>query len=123
MEIILAVALLVLGVVSAVRVMSTGVYTDSSVDGHVVGLRLAQQKMEDVKNATSFSAIDGYASAKAYLSAPFSNYQREVLVTDNYNSQTGVTKVTVNVYWLFKGKEMSVSLTTLFTDTSAHYSG
>ena len=113
LEILLAVALIVFGVTAVVGQMASAISNDMSVEGQIKALNLAQEKMEEIKNASSYSAIDGFAASRAEVAAngqPFHEYDREVLVS-------GTPKqVTVNVYWTFQGALQSVSLVTLLTD-------
>src|SRR5882672_6737612 len=120
MEVIIAMALLVFGVVAVVKVMSTGLSADVSNDGRVIALKLAQDKMEDVKNTSSalntttnlLTSIDAKASSGTF-SSPYAAYSWLVTVTDPYNSQTGTAQVTVTVTWTYKGSSRTVSLVSL----------
>lgn len=112
LEIILAIAVLVFGVVPVVLAFSQAITSDQSVEGQTIALNLAQEQMEAVKNASSWANIDTYASAKSSIGGAFSDYSREVLVSGNPK------QVTVNVYWTFQGTEQIVSLVTLFTNPS-----
>ncbi len=113
MEVLLASILLVFGVVSVVKVMSSGLVADNSVDGHVIALRLAQEGMEIIKN-TPYASV---AASSSTLAAPFAAYTRAVVVTGNPASDKKIT-VTVNVTWTYKSNTRTVTLVTLISDTT-----
>ena len=107
LEIILATVLIVIGVVTVVRCMSTGVITDYSVEGKLTALNLARQEMEELKT----TAYDSLSSSSDTPSG-FSNYSRTWTITDNTYYKT----VVVSVSWDFKGQTQSVSLTSYIVD-------
>lgn len=105
-ELLLAVALIVFGVIAVVSVMSSGMSSDMTVEGQIKALNLAQEKMEEVKN-TAYASVASDARAAV---TGFSGYEREVVVS-------GTPKqVTVYVYWTHQGVQQTLSLVTLLTD-------
>jgi prepilin-type N-terminal cleavage/methylation domain-containing protein len=113
MEVVLTMALLAIGITSVVKVLGLGVSSDNVIESQLVALRLAQEAMEDVKDATSNAAVDTTAAAdSAALASPFDAYTRTVTVS-------GTPKqVTVTVTWLNKGIEsQTISLVTIIADT------
>jgi prepilin-type N-terminal cleavage/methylation domain-containing protein len=112
-ELILAITLISLGVMAVISAISSGVVADSTLDGQVTALKLAQEEIETAKNTTysNLSSLDGSSS----MSPNFPDYTRIVVVTI---PTTGLTQVTVTVGWDFKSSPMTVSLVTLIADTT-----
>ncbi|MBF0522287.1 MAG: hypothetical protein HQL24_04435 [Candidatus Omnitrophica bacterium] len=109
LELLLTVALLVVGVVSVVSALSAGVTTDQSVEGQAIALTLAQEEMETLKDS-SWASVS--AAGQSQVSG-FPDYNQEILVSGDDPKE-----VTVNVYWAFKGVQQKVSLVTLLTNPS-----
>jgi len=116
LEIILTIALLTCGTIPIILCISRGLMIDHIVEGQSVALTLAQQAMEQVENASSFSTVSTLASAKAALASPYASYSREIL-----ESGTNPITVTVNVYY-GQGLKNKVSLVTYITNV-ANYPG
>lgn len=111
-EVLLATTLVILGVLAVVNAMAAGLYTDSSVEGQVVALNLAQEEMETLKNTPY---VNLSASPMTALTGNFANYSRQVVLT---TISTNLTEVTVNVSWNLGLMNSSVSLTTLLVAPS-----
>lgn len=109
-EVIITIILLVAGMVSVISLFGTGLFADSQVESRTIAINLAQEKMEEIKDASSYSNIDSFASGKTALTGDFSGYSREVTVAGNPK------QVNVIVYWNAKQNEQRVNLVTLFAD-------
>ena len=114
LEVMVTISVLVFGVLAVVRVMSTAISADTSIDSKMVALKLAQEEMEIIKN-TPYADIAEPSPARATLSSPFGAYDRQVKV-DVLDAE--LTKVTVNVYWTHNAKEEKLVLTTLLADAT-----
>ena len=90
--------------------MSMGMFADVNAENATSARYLAQEKMEEIKDATSYSNIDSFASARATLTGDFADFDREVTVSGDPK------QVNVIVYWAVKGQDQSIDLVTLFTD-------
>lgn len=122
-ELMMAIALILLGIIAAVSAMSAGLTADNSIDGQVTALKLAQEEIETIKNtayANISNVISGYTSY-APLAAPFSNYSMQVVEqTLAQNPSSGeLAQITVNIKWNFKASATTISLVTLIANTSA----
>lgn len=120
-EVLLATVLVVFGVVAVVSAMSAGVYTDSSIEGQVIALNLAQAEIETIKN-TPYANINttNFPAGLNPLTGSFSNYSRQVTLSPSGSGTNSnpTTQVTVYVSWQLGLMQSSVSLTTLLTAPS-----
>lgn len=110
LEMLITIVLLVTGVVILLQVMSIGMFSDVNTENSLIALRLAQEKIEEVKDATSYAQIDTFAVSRANLGGDFSDFDRQVTVTSDPK------EVNVSVFWDIRGQEQSVLLTSLFAD-------
>ncbi len=112
LEIIISSVLITVGIVSVVRVISSGLVFNSSMDGESVALALAQQKMEVLRNTAYTSISDSSTLCSAtyttWAAADITPYYQCWSVTDNTHYKTVVVKIA----WDFKGAQRTVSLTT-----------
>ncbi|MCK5580670.1 MAG: prepilin-type N-terminal cleavage/methylation domain-containing protein [Candidatus Omnitrophica bacterium] len=110
LEVLITIVLLVVGLVSVLEVFSVGIFADADVENHTTALYLAQEKMEEVHSASSYAAIDDFASARTNLGGDFADFDREVTVSGDPR------QVNVIVAWDVKGVDQSINLVSLFTD-------
>jgi len=109
-EVIIAIILLVVGLVSIINIFGISIFADSEVENRTIALSLAQEKMEEIRDATSYSNVDSFASSKTSLTGDFTDFSREVTVS-------GTPKqVNVIVYWNAKSDEQNINLVSLFAD-------
>ncbi len=109
-EVLATIIIVVVGMVSVVSVFSTSTMLDVDIENKSKALLLAQEKMEEIKAADSYTGVDDFAASRAALSGDFSSFDREVIVSGDPK------QVDVIVYWNVKGDEQQVALTTLFAD-------
>lgn len=107
---LVTIVLLTTGIVTILRMVSIGMFADVNVENTTIALYLAQEKMEEIKDASSYANIDSFASARAALTGSFADFERAVTVSGNPK------QVNVIVYWRVKGQDQSINLATLFTD-------
>lgn len=110
LEMLVAIVLLTTGIAVTLRMMSMAMFADANTENALIALYLAQEKMEEIKDASSYAAIDSFASAQASLSGDYADFDREVTVSGDPK------QVNVIVYWDVKGAEQSLDLVTLFAD-------
>lgn len=110
LEMLVTVVLLTTGLVAILRMMSMGMFADVNVENATVAHYLAQEKMEEIKDAGSYSDVDSFSSARAALAGDFADFDREVTVAGDPK------QVNVIVYWAVKGQDQSVDLVTLLAD-------
>ncbi len=109
-EVIITIVLLTVGVISILQMFSIGLFADAETENQTTAFYLAQEKMEEVRDASSYANIDSFAASKTALTGSFIDFSREVTVS-------GTPKqVNVIVYWNVKGAEQSVDLVSLFAD-------
>ncbi len=117
LELIVTMGLLVGGIVPVVSVMSSGLVADQTIERKTVALALAQEKIEQIKDAPNWAAVSGYASARSNMGGMFTLYDSEVTITGLAPDPGNLKQVTAVVYWQFKGSEEQVSLSTILTNS------
>jgi len=110
LEMMVTIVVLTIGIVTVLQMMSIAIFADNNAENSVVAFYLAQETMEEVKDASAYADIDGLASSRANLGGDFKDFDREVTVS-------GAPKqVNVIVYWSVKGQDQSINLVSLFAD-------
>jgi prepilin-type N-terminal cleavage/methylation domain-containing protein len=110
LEMLVTVVLLTVGITSILQMISMAMFADTNLENVTIARYLAQEAMEEIKDAASYSDIDSFASARSSLTGDFADFDREVAVSGD-PKQADVT-----VYWTVKGQDQNVELVTLFTD-------
>ncbi len=110
LEMLITIVLLTAGIVSLLRMMSMGVFADTNTENATTALYLAQEKMEEIKDAATYAAIDTFVAARASLTGDYADFDRAVTVSGDPK------QVNVIVYWTVNGSDQSVDLVSLFTD-------
>ena len=110
LELLLSIVLLVVGTLATLRMFGLGMVSDSDIEHSTVALALAQGEMETIKNASSWSAIDSFASPSTNLGGAFPDFNQEVIVSGNPKN------VQVIEYWNSPGGVQNLELDTLLTD-------
>lgn len=105
LEVLLAIFLLGAGFTSLLQVLNAGLFTSGQNEDEIVAAYLAQEKTEEIQNAT-FTSIT--SEAKAAVSG-FPAFSRQVAVS---TPQTDLNQVTVTVYWHAGNAETNLSITT-----------
>ena len=94
-ELMIAIVILSVGLLGMATLTGSIVQKNKFSNDLTAATTLAQDKLEDVR-------ANGYASAvsetKTACATPFSEYQREVTVSNN-TPAAGMKQVTVKVYW------------------------
>lgn len=109
-EMLITIVLLTVGVTSVLHMFSMAMFADAQAEKAVIARYLAQEAVEEIKDAASYADIDTFASARSSLSGDFADFDREVTVSGDPK------QVDVTVYWSTKGQDQSVELVTLFAD-------
>ena len=110
----LAVLLFGTGLVFILQVVSTGLFVGGQNESTVIAANLAQEKIEELRNAT-YAALA--SETPAVVVSGFSDFTREVLVGDSTPPQTGLKEITVNVNWSAKNSVMTTTMVTYVSDT------
>ena len=111
LEVLIAITIFVVGVLVIVEIISMSMLTGLDAQKAKIALSLAQEQMEQVKEADTYDDIDTFVLAKSALPAPFTDYSRSVTVA------AGDPKsVTVTVYWNSFTDEQYVGITSLLAD-------
>lgn len=105
LEVLLTVVLLVSGWVALSQALSTGLFASGQNEAELIAVKLAQEKIEEVRNL-SYAAIAN--EAKAVVSG-YPAFQREVKITI---PQANLKQIEVAVYWFSKATELNTSLIT-----------
>lgn len=109
LEVMLAVLLFGTGLVFLLQVVSTGLFVGGQNENTVIAANLAQEKIEELRNASYASIAD---EVKAVVTG-FSAFQRSVVVT---TPQTSLKQISVTVYWFAKADEMNTNMVTYVSD-------
>ena len=114
LEILIALILLMMGVLSTVYLVSQGIAVTNDTESTEQALALAQQRMEALRSG-AFAAIVNEPRAAV---AGWVNFDRQVIVTQP--AGTGVSnqirQVAVTVFWPTTGGEQNLSITTYITN-------
>ena len=109
----IAVALLIIGVLSATFVFSRGMFAVSEVEATEQAIALAQERMESIRG-TPFSSISIGTTTE---STPVSGYSRQVAVSlakdvpPTGDSAGDLKQVDVTISWNTSGGQLSTSVT------------
>jgi len=107
-EILVAITILSVGLLGTAALISGIIRGNQASNKVTTATTLSQDKMENIKRL-------GYSNAasetKAFLSSPYSAYEREVTVVDN-SPANNMKTVTVEVYW---ESSKSVTLKTILS--------
>ncbi len=106
-EIMIAVLLLVGGVAAATFMFGRGIGASTDTENVEQGVALAQEKMENLRG-TAFAAIA--SEAKAAVSG-WTEFSRDVVVSQPAGTNTDFKQVIVTVYWQTTTGEVSTALT------------
>lgn len=110
LEVLITIVLLTAGIASVLHMISLAMFADSNFEKLTIARYLAQEAMEEIKDAADYDAIDGFAGARTSLTGDFADFDREVTVSGDPK------QVDVTVYWTSKGTDQTVHLVTLFAD-------
>ncbi|MCK5014684.1 MAG: type II secretion system protein [Candidatus Omnitrophica bacterium] len=110
LEMLVTIVLLTVGITSILQIAGMAMFADTNLENVTIARYLAQEAMEEIKDAASYSDIDSFASERSSLTGDFADFDREVTISGDPK------QVDVTVYWTVKGQDQSVELVTLFTD-------
>lgn len=114
LEMLVTIILLTVGITSILQMAGMAIVADTNLENVTIARYLAQETMEEIKGAASYSDIDNFILTRSSLTGvgnkDFVDFDREVTVSGDPK------QVNVTVYWTVKGQDQSVELVTLFTD-------
>lgn len=110
LEVLLAILLLGTGLAVLLQIISTGLFAGSQNEDEIVATYLAQEKVEELRNALYSSIV---AEPKAVVDSFFPAFSRQVAFT---TPQTGLKQITVTVYWFAGKTETSLQMVTYVSD-------
>jgi len=115
LEMLITIVVLTVGITSVLRMMSIAIFTDTNTENAAIAYYLAQEFMEDAKDADAYADIVALSRANLDddLGSEYDNYgdfDREVTVSGDPK------QVNVIVYWSVKGDEQSINLVSIFAD-------
>ena len=110
LEALITIPILAGGLAVLLQMFSIGIVADVDTENSVIALNLAQEKMEEIKGASSYDDIDNFSSGRVNVNSDFPGFKREVNISGDPK------RVDVVVYWMDRGREQSVRLTTLLAD-------
>ena len=106
LEVLIAVMLFTIGTLIIMSLFSAALLSGVDPENTGIAMTLAQKRMEEIRNLNFDTQI--IDDPKATVPG-FTGFQRSVTVTTPY---TDLKRVTVNIYWSYKGGE---TITTLVT--------
>lgn len=112
LEVVIALLIAGIGVFALMDIFNKGYFGVREIEDYSLALSFSQEKMEQVVDAPSFAGITSEARAPV---SGFSNFEREVIVTDPL---ADLKQVQVRTYWAVPNGENDVSLTTYFSKSS-----
>ena len=110
LEVLLAIVLFSTGFVIVLQVISVGLFAGGQNEYEITALYLAQEKVEELRNAPFASIIP---EAKAVVSG-FPAFSRAVAVS---SPQSNLDQITVTVYWYAKSTETNYAMVTYVSNT------
>lgn len=110
LEMLISVVLLVVGTVATLNMFGIAMTADADIENATMALDLAQEEMEQIKDAGSWDAIDSLASSRVNVGGAFQSFDKEVIVSGDPKL------VHVIVYWNARGVDRKVELATLMTN-------
>lgn len=110
LEMLVTIVVLTVGIVAVLEMMGLAMFADTNTENSVIAYYLAQEEMEEIKDAASYAAIDGFAQAQTAMTGDFADFDKEVTVSGNPK------QVNVIITWDVKGEEQSVDLVSLFAN-------
>lgn len=110
LEVLITIVVLTFGISTILRMFSVGIFADANTENMTIALNLAQEEMEEIKDASSYANIDSFAAVRANLGGAFADFDRAVTVSGDPK------QVNVIVYWSVKGVDQSIDLVSLFAD-------
>jgi Tfp pilus assembly protein PilV len=108
-ELILAAALLTIGLVSLINAFSIGLTQGSGAKDLMLAKNLAESKLEEIRNISYANVV---SESKAVIPGS-SGYQRQVQIVV---VQPGLKQIRIDVFWPAKNNEASISLHSLVSD-------
>lgn len=108
-ELILAAALLTIGLVSLINAFSIGLSQGSGAKDLMIAKNLAESKLEEIRNSSYANVVSESKAVVPGLPA----YQRQVRIEV---LQTGLKQIQVDVFWQAKNGEASISLCSFVSD-------
>jgi len=110
LEMLVTIVVLTAGIVPVVQMMGMAMFADVNTENTVIAAYLAQEAMEEIKDAASYAAINGFAHAQTPMTGDYADFDKEVTVTGDPK------QVNVIISWDAKGTEQGVDLVSLFAD-------
>lgn len=104
LEILLAILILAIGMVSVLWALNTGLFARSDIENVARALNISQAKMEEIKN-TAYGNINNSGPTADPTFPAFST-------TVNANNDANIKQVNVTVGWATRSGNTNVSLTT-----------
>lgn len=111
LEIIISLAVLVVGVISLVSMFGSGFSMAGISEQSSTAVFLAQERMEQLRNETYANIINEARSATG-----FAFFDREVVISYPESPDTDIKQVTVTVYWTVKSGEGKIELVSYFVN-------
>lgn len=109
-ELVLTIVLCSMGIMALFQAFNAAMLSQHQAQQHMLAVQLAQEKMEEIKNADTYAAIDGFVAPRANMGGAFASFDRAVTVSGDPK------EVTVTLYWGPPDHEEQLQLVTLMSD-------
>jgi len=119
-EVLLAMSILTIGILAVIQLFPLGLNMSRLNKNETIAINLAQAKMEEIR-ANSYDDIINEDKNRISTNPdnPYYNFKRQTEVTfvnenlETVESDSGLKKITVSIYWPEQGEEKSISQTSL----------
>jgi prepilin-type N-terminal cleavage/methylation domain-containing protein len=108
-ELLIAAVLIVVGLVALMGTVSVGLCADANLEHRITALNLANEKIEELKNAT-FSSISADVETGSAIGFDWVD-QRTVSIDEPYGPNL-LKNIKVTIQWTQKGNTQSVAVDT-----------
>jgi len=88
LEMMVTIVVLTIGIVTVLQMMSIAIFADNNAENSVVAFYLAQETMEEVKDASAYADIDGLASSRIDHIGQLNTKHNQILRLDPFKAFT-----------------------------------
>ena len=110
LEMLVTIVVLTTWIVTVLQMMSMAMFADTNTENSVIAFYLAQEAMEEIKDASSYANVDTFAQAQTAMTGDYADFDKAVTVSGDPK------QVNVIIYLDVKGVAQSVNLVSLFSD-------
>jgi len=110
MEMLATILVFSVGILTLFQAINAVMYAENSMAKRMLAVSLAREKLEEIKAADSYAAIDNFISERSNMGGAWADFDREVLVSGDPK------RVEVVLYWGAANDAQSLHMSTLMAD-------